>query len=817
MKQSTLTVIALSLFGLIFQTAPAVAAIDTLIGTNSIWKYLDDGSDQGTNWITPSFNDASWLSGPGQLGYGDGDEATIVGFGPDQSNKYTTTYFRHAFNVVNPASYAVVQLRVIRDDGVVIYLNGREIFRSNLPPGPIDFATFAANASDETAFLSANIPPALLASGQNVISAEVHQSTLNSSDISFYVELTGNTQNTPPTVSLVSPSNNAQYSAPAAITINASASDPDGNLTLVEFFQGTTKLGEDSTSPYTFDWTNVPQGSYALRAIVTDAIGAKATSAVVTVTVAASSQPTVFGKSPAPGAVSSLAGIVVTFSEPVSGVHASDLLINGVPATSVAGSGTNYTFAFPQPAEGTVYVAWNGANSIVDFENPPRPLDSFAAGATWQYTLTDTVAPAITSLNPPAAATIRELDTIEVIFSEPVSGVDAADLRINNVPATSVSGSDAGPYKFQFPTPANGVVNITWSAGHGITDRAAARNPFAGGSWSYTLNTNAVWEGQIVINEIMYHPSSERVDEEWIELRNRGSNAVNLAGWRLNRAVDFVFPNTNLAAGAYLVAAANVAAFRTKYPAVANVVGGWTGRLSNTRDEVELEDASGNQVDLVVYADEGDWAVRSNSASGLGWEWFSRADGLGASLELRQAALDNNQGQNWLPSTVNNGTPGQANSVASTNIPPMILNVTHFPAIPHSTNTITILARIVDENASGLTVRLWRRDATTTTPPSFTSVAMLDNGLSNDGAAGDGLYGVVLPPMANGTITEFYIEAVDASSNTRTWPAAADMGGGSFAQEANAFFQVDDEAYTGKQSIYRISTSATPSDKNVWN
>ena len=63
---------------------------------------------------------------------------------------------------------------------------------------------------------------------------------------------------------------------------------------------------------------------------------------------------------------------------------------------------------------------------------------------------------------------------------------------------------------------------------------------------------------------------------------------------------------------------------------------------------------------------------------------------------------------------------------------------------------------------------------------------MLDNGASNDGAAGDGLFGVVLPARPNNTIIEYYVEAVDATSRTNTWPAAADIGSGVLAQEANA-------------------------------
>jgi hypothetical protein len=798
-------------FGLF--TPRAEAATDTLVALGATWKYLDDGTDQGTAWIAPSFNDTAWPSGPAQLGYGDGDEATVLSFGPDINNKRITYYFRRAFSVVNPGAYAIMTMRVRRDDGVILYLNGQEVFRDGLFD-PVTYTTLAVNAGDDgQTLLVANIPPSFLVAGQNVIAAEIHQSGPGSTDISFDLELIASTDNNRPNVALLSPSEGAFFTEPATITFSAAANDSDGSVARVEFFQGNTKVGEDTTSPFAFDWLSVPLGNYALRAVAVDNLGARGTSAVVNVSVGVSTPPTLANKTPAPGNVSSLTSITVIFSEPVSGVTADDLLVNGVPAQSVTGSGTTYQFTIAPPSEGTVYVGWNGRHGIHDFENPPKAFDQFGTGATWQYTLTDNAAPTVVQLDPVAGASIRELDKIEVTFSEPVAGVDAADLRINGLAATSVSGFGAGPYKFQFPQPGNGAVNVTWAAAHGIRDQSVARNAFAGSSWSYTLNTNLVFENQVILSEIMYHPASELVADEWIELRNRGGTAVNLTGWRLNRAVEFVLPNVSIPAGGYLVVAANVSAFNSRYPGVANVVGGWTGRLSNSRDEIELEDASGNQVDLVEYADQGDWGVHIRG--GLGWEWTSPADGSGSSMELRQAALPNDSGQNWLASTTAGGTPGQANSVATANLAPLILQVNHLPAVPRSTNNITILARIVDEATSGLTVRLWRRDVTAGLG-NFVNVAMLDNGLSNDGSAGDGVFGVVLSPMANGTITEFYIEAVDSGGNARTWPAAGDIsgGGGTLAQEANAFFQVDDENYSSPQAIYRIIMR--PDDRNAF-
>jgi len=91
--------------------------------------------------------------------------------------------------------------------------------------------------------------------------------------------------NLPPSVSLTSPTNGQSFTPPASITINASASDGDGTVAKVEFYQGATKLGEDTTSPYSYSWTGVAAGSYTLTAIATDNSGATTTSAGVGINV----------------------------------------------------------------------------------------------------------------------------------------------------------------------------------------------------------------------------------------------------------------------------------------------------------------------------------------------------------------------------------------------------------------------------------------------------------------------------------------------------------------------------------------------------
>ena len=95
--------------------------------------------------------------------------------------------------------------------------------------------------------------------------------------------------NMPPTVSLTSPAPNASYSAPATITLAASASDSDGTIARVDFYQGSTLIGSDTSSPYGLTWSNVPAGTYSLTAVATDDGNASTTSAAITITVGASS------------------------------------------------------------------------------------------------------------------------------------------------------------------------------------------------------------------------------------------------------------------------------------------------------------------------------------------------------------------------------------------------------------------------------------------------------------------------------------------------------------------------------------------------
>lgn len=180
------------------------ATDQTVVPAGSEWRYLDNGSNQGTAWRLPGFNDSTWRTGRARLGYGGDGEATVIQSGPS-NNKFITAYFRRTFAIASPGSVTALKLKVARDDGVVVYLNGEEVMRNGMPEGAITYTTRAnvtIGGADETTFLEQEIDPALLRAGENLLAAEVHQVNPTSSDLGFDLELEASVfpENQPPSV-----------------------------------------------------------------------------------------------------------------------------------------------------------------------------------------------------------------------------------------------------------------------------------------------------------------------------------------------------------------------------------------------------------------------------------------------------------------------------------------------------------------------------------------------------------------------------------------------------------------------------------------
>ena len=173
------------------ETVPSELA--PFVEKNAHWLYLDDGSDQGTDWTATDFDDSAWSTGTAEFGYGDGDEATVLSYGTDAANKHPTTYFRKAFELDSLAGIEGILIEVLRDDGVIIYLNGQELLRDNMPSGAVNYQTYASSAlggDDESTYFEFSVAADALVTGINVLAVELHNSDASSSDLSFNLQAT---------------------------------------------------------------------------------------------------------------------------------------------------------------------------------------------------------------------------------------------------------------------------------------------------------------------------------------------------------------------------------------------------------------------------------------------------------------------------------------------------------------------------------------------------------------------------------------------------------------------------------------------------
>ncbi|HEY5915516.1 MAG TPA: hypothetical protein VJA21_33445 [Verrucomicrobiae bacterium] len=172
--------------------------IYVLIPFGSKWRYLDDGSNQGSLWTGNNFDDRNWPAGFAELGFGDKDETTPLRQTNSVGATNITFYFRAPVVVGDPAVFSSLQMSLRRDDGGVVYFHGAEVFRStNMPPGLITSSTFAT-ATGENTVDTTNLPPSVLQPGTNVVAVEIHQQSLTSSDISFDFQLIASLPPPPP-------------------------------------------------------------------------------------------------------------------------------------------------------------------------------------------------------------------------------------------------------------------------------------------------------------------------------------------------------------------------------------------------------------------------------------------------------------------------------------------------------------------------------------------------------------------------------------------------------------------------------------------
>ena len=261
---------------------------------SNTWRYSDTGTDLGTAWQTTNYDDSTWSQNLAPLGYGDPETTFINSNVPPSTDKIVTTYFRKTFTIDSLPLPTALLMNLRRDDGVVVYHNGVEIYRFNLTnyPTPVYFSNLALVAiggTDETTYFPTNLAATNCVLGTNTIAVEVHQNSLTSSDLSFDLELLGVIPPVAPLHDLEVTSITAPGQVPPNSTTNISVNVRNkGNFT--ETFAvvltdttdssalGTSQvsnLGSNTSTIVTFPWSvpAVPFVTHNLRAVAVPVLG----------------------------------------------------------------------------------------------------------------------------------------------------------------------------------------------------------------------------------------------------------------------------------------------------------------------------------------------------------------------------------------------------------------------------------------------------------------------------------------------------------------------------------------------------------------
>lgn len=244
-----------------------------LVKSDDHWRYWDSGLNPGHAWTSLDYDDSGWKLGAAPLGSAD-NPATAVDLGTG-NHHYITTYFRHTFDVEDPSFYRSTLLRVMRADGAIVYLNGKEVYRTNLPAGAVNTDTMATRkltGLEREAFFPVKIDPASLRHGKNILAAEIHLNSPQCDDIRFDLELFANDARTgfPPDVAFAGLPDGAVFQTGEIVPLQLEALSGDGTIESVSLYDDGHLVGTTEHAPYTFNWPVGANGRHRLRAVALD-------------------------------------------------------------------------------------------------------------------------------------------------------------------------------------------------------------------------------------------------------------------------------------------------------------------------------------------------------------------------------------------------------------------------------------------------------------------------------------------------------------------------------------------------------------------
>lgn len=273
--------------------------------------------------------------------------------------------------------------------------------------------------------------------------------------------------NQPPSVALTSPANNANFTVGTPITLTANASDTDGSVSRVEFFQGTTKIGEDLSSPYSLVWNPVTPGTYSITAKATDNVNATATSSAISITISGNAAPTVTLTGPANNA-NFLVGANVTISANASDADGTVSKVEFYDGAVKLGEDASspYSFTWAAPAIG------NHSLTAKAYDN----LGAVTTSSAISISVTaNNVVPNVALTSPGQNATFPSGSTITITAN--ATDNDGSISKVEFFNGSTKIGEDLTvPYSFAWASVTTGTYTISAKA----TDNAGATSNSTG-------------------------------------------------------------------------------------------------------------------------------------------------------------------------------------------------------------------------------------------------------------------------------------------------------------------------------------------------
>ena len=166
---------------------------ETAVLEGDYWRYLEGTYEPDSNWRKINFNDSNWLQGPGGIGYGDGDDTTVI-------NPVNSLYLRRTFTIIDTADIVAGVLDIDYDDAFVAYLNNVEIARANVgvvgdnPPfnqtsDSLHEAQMYQGGNPDQFVINNQVLKSVILPGNNVLSVQIHNENITSSDLTARVFL----------------------------------------------------------------------------------------------------------------------------------------------------------------------------------------------------------------------------------------------------------------------------------------------------------------------------------------------------------------------------------------------------------------------------------------------------------------------------------------------------------------------------------------------------------------------------------------------------------------------------------------------------